>query len=49
MKDGDLIVEQFRKLVERRDRLYNWFKVVYSREYTGDWLYWMEFTKISSN
>jgi len=49
MKDGDKIVEQFRKLVERRNRLYNWFKAVYSQEYTGDWLYWLEFAKANQN
>jgi len=49
VKDGDKIVEQYRKLVERRDRFHNWFKAVYSLEYTGDWLYWEEFIKANRN
>jgi len=49
VKDGDKIVEQFRKLVERRNRLYNWYRAINSRELTGDWLYWLEYGKSNQN
>jgi hypothetical protein len=49
MKDGDRIVEQFRKLAERRNRLFNWFLATYSQPYIPDWLYWLEFTKSNNN
>jgi hypothetical protein len=43
------MLEQLRKLAERRDRLYNWFKACHSREYIPDWLYWLEYAKVNSN
>jgi len=49
VKDVDKIVEQFRKLVERRNRLYNWYRAINSQELTGDWLYWLEWKEANKN